>query len=173
MSHKKDDFNLINIAITTKQQITIKYNSKKRIINPYKLVNTQGTWYLVGDEQGVLKTYTFSKISKLKSIINNFIVNDEFVKIIKQNEATWFSNTNIDVTLQINISKLDYFRKKNLLPKQKIISIQDDNFTVTTQVSYDEEILSIVKYWIPYIKIVKPIYLKDKLKEQLESYQVL
>ena len=42
--------------------------------------------YLVADENGTLKTYTFSKISKLSKKDDSFIPNEEFIKTIKQNK---------------------------------------------------------------------------------------
>jgi len=172
LEDKKDEFNLINLSIVTHKQLNLIYNNKPRVINPYKLVNTKGTWYLVGSEDDTLKTYTFSKILNLKPTNNSFISNDKFIDTIDQNAATWFSQTIIYVELQINISKLDYFKKKSLLPNQKIISVEQEHFIVTTQVSYDEEILSVVKYWIPHIKILKPTYLKDILRKQLNNYEI-
>ena len=43
-------------------------------------------------------------------------------------------------------------------------------FIVSTHVSYEEEILKIVRYWIPNIKIVSPVSLRDRLMKQLEGY---
>ena len=170
LQDKKEDFNIINIGIVKLYQITFIYNNKQRVINPYNLVNTSGTWYVVGDEDGTLKTYTFSKISNLKGTEISFIINDEFVQTIKQNQATWFSQTKIEVTLQVNNKVVEYFDKKQLLPNQKIIEKNKDYYIITTEVSYDEEILRIIRYWIPHIKIIEPVYLRDKLKEQLACY---
>jgi predicted DNA-binding transcriptional regulator YafY len=41
---------------------------------------------------------------------------------------------------------------------------------VTTTVSYENEILKVIRYWIPYIKILKPIYLQEKLLKDLKTY---
>jgi len=172
LEDKTDDFNTINIAIVTSCKITFSYNDKARVINPYKLVNTNGTWYLVGDEADILKTYTFSKISKLKSTTDAFNKNKEFEQTIEKNQATWFSQTIIDVELHVDKKVVEYFEKKQLLPKQKIVEKQKDFYIISAQVSYDEEILSIVKYWIPHIKIIKPSYLRDKLSKQLNSYKI-
>ena len=41
---------------------------------------------------------------------------------------------------------------------------------LVTTVSFDDEILNIVKQWIPYIDIVKPIELQEKLEDVLKKY---
>ena len=171
MQNKKSYFELLNLSILKHSQITFRYNNKHRVINPYKLVNTQGTWYLVGDEDGKLKTFTISKISNLKQTDNIFTTNQEFKNIIDENKLVWFSNESIEVTLQIDNKVIDYFLKKQLLPKQTILEKSQDYHIVSTIISYDEEILRIVRYWIPYIKIISPTYLKEILQTQLNNYK--
>ncbi|MEY4504031.1 MAG: hypothetical protein RL154_323, partial [Pseudomonadota bacterium] len=41
---------------------------------------------------------------------------------------------------------------------------------VQTKIAFEDEILNIVKYWIPYIKIKSPIYLQEKLHNVLKEY---
>ena len=52
----------------------------------------------------------------------------------------------------------------------KIIDNTDEYFVVSTNVSFDDEILNIVKQWIPYIEILKPIELQEKLEDVLKKY---
>jgi predicted DNA-binding transcriptional regulator YafY len=167
---KKKEFELINIAIVTDTKLKFTYNDKSRTVSPYKLVNTDGIWYLVADEDGVLKTYTFTKLSSLSKLKDTFIPNEEFIKTIKQNKATWFSQTIIEVTLQIDIKVAEYFLRRKLLPNQKILEQNDNYITLSTKVSYEEEILKVVRYWIPNIKILEPISLQEKLEKVLRNY---
>ena len=41
---------------------------------------------------------------------------------------------------------------------------------LVTNVSFDDEILNIVKQWIPYIEILKPVELQEKLEDVLKKY---
>ena len=52
----------------------------------------------------------------------------------------------------------------------KIVDNTDVYFVVSTNVSFDDEILNIVKQWIPYIEILKPIELQKKLEDVLKKY---
>ena len=52
----------------------------------------------------------------------------------------------------------------------KIVDNTDVYFVVSTNVSFDDEILNIVKQWIPYIEILKPIELQEKLEDVLKKY---
>jgi predicted DNA-binding transcriptional regulator YafY len=85
LSSKTLTFELLNIAIITYQTITLTYNNKVRELNPYKLINTDGIWYLSADENNQLKTYTISKISNLNTTSKTFKSNKEFENLIAQN----------------------------------------------------------------------------------------
>ena len=52
----------------------------------------------------------------------------------------------------------------------KIIDQTNEYFIVSTNVAFDDEILNIVKQWIPYIRIVSPLELQNKLQDTLKNY---
>jgi len=172
ISLKKDWFETMSAAIIKKSPVRFEYKDKSRIVNPYKLINNNGIWYLLADENDRLKTFTFSKIEKFKweDYAESFTPKKEFLNQISQNDINWFSNKLIEVTLQVDNEAKEYFTRKEILPNQKLIEENEDNFIICTKVSYDDEILKLVKYWIPYIKIVKPEYLKKKLDIVLKEY---
>ena len=171
LQHKTDEFENVSAAILNHSCIKLHYNEKQREVNPYKLVSNNGIWYLAADEDGVLKTYTFNKISNLKVLEDKkFVPNNEFVKMIDKNEINWFSQTTIEVTLAIDNSAKEYFLRKGTLANKKIIEQTEDKLILSTKVSYDDEIINIVKYWLPYIKIISPSYLQEKLNNTLQEY---
>ena len=170
ISDKEEEFDLLRLAIVLKHQISLTYNNKKRIVNPYKLVNNNDIWYLVGDEDGKLKTYSFTKILHLLKTENEFKPNKEFLELINKNQANWFSQKSINVILEIDASVAEYFTRRELLPNQTILKNTTDKLVIQTTVSYDDEILKVVRYWIPHIKIVEPEYLQENLLDELDLY---
>jgi len=140
------------------------------VVNPYKLVNQDDIWYLVADEQGVLKNYSFTKISKLLKTEDSFEPNKEFLNIINKNQANWFSQNSVIVILEIDSIASEYFLRRELLPNQTILKQTKEKLILKTKVSYDEEILKVVRYWIPHIKIIEPEYLQEKLLNELQLY---
>jgi predicted DNA-binding transcriptional regulator YafY len=52
----------------------------------------------------------------------------------------------------------------------KIKEESEEYFIVSTKIAFDDEILHLVKYWIPYIQIVSPDSLAQKLNEILNKY---
>jgi len=57
-----------------------------------------------------------------------------------------------------------------LLPHQKTIRQTKNKLYLYAKVSYEEEILKVVKHWIPNIRIISPINLRDKLRDVLVEF---
>jgi predicted DNA-binding transcriptional regulator YafY len=167
---KTDEFELLGRAITTTREVTLLYNDKVRDIQPYKLLNQKGIWYLIALEDGSLKTFSFAKIKDLKLTDKTFTLDDTISQTIQSDDTVWFADKYIEVTLDIDIAVADYFLRRKILPNQIILSQTDKNLLLVTKVSFNEEILKIVRYWIPHIKIVSPLSLQQELENSLQSY---
>ncbi|MFX4230191.1 helix-turn-helix transcriptional regulator [Aliarcobacter butzleri] len=167
---KQDIFEKLSSSIIEQNIVSFIYNDKKRVVKPYKLINTNGIWYLSATQDDKIKTYTFSKIKDLKISNDKFIQNKNILKEIEKSEINFLSKDTKEVILQIQNSAREYFLRKKVLSNMKIIEENENYFVVSTNVSFDDEILNIVKYWIPYIKIISPINLSLKLEEILNNY---
>lgn len=164
-------FELISAAILKQEQISLRYNDKSRILNPYKLLNNRGIWYLVASEDNKIKHYTLSKIQDCRLLENQFFMIDTALKEqIEADDRQWTSGEPIEVTLQIDTKSWDYFSRKDTVSNYKIIKQTDEFITITTNISFDDEILGLVKSYIPYIQILSLSNIKDKLKLQLKDY---
>ena len=51
-----------------------------------------------------------------------------------------------------------------------IVDKTNKYFFLSINVSFDDEILNLVKQWIPYIEILKPFELQEKLEDVLKKY---
>ena len=171
LSTKSEDFKSITAAILENIPIRCIYKEKSRLLHPYKLVNHQGMWYLVADDEGVLKNFSFSKISDIKiEEKQRFKPHHDFLETLKNPNSNWFSQTMFDVTLEISPEVAEYFLKRNIFPNQTVLKQTKTKLIVKTKVSYDEEILRIVQYWLPHITIIEPEHLQEKLLQNLQGY---
>ena len=171
ISHKIEDFKAIEKAIINKNRLSLVYREQKRNVEPYKFANVKGIWYLIALQDGVIKTFTFTKISELEVSSDVFVIDNEMLKKIENEESLWFSNSKTEVILKVNSSIAQYFKRRKIIAYQKILEELDDgSLLVSTQMTFEEELLQIVKYWLPNIRIVSPIYLQEKLEESLRSY---
>jgi predicted DNA-binding transcriptional regulator YafY len=170
IENKKDEFEKLSNAIINYQIVEFFYKEKQKKVKPYKLVNSNGIWYLCADDEDKIKTYTFSKIENLKITDETFKQNPQLLKQIEKDEINWFSNETKEVILKIDNQAKEYFLRKRILSNMKIVEENEEYFVVSTKIAFDDEILNLVKYWIPYIQIVSPDCLAQKLNEILKTY---
>lgn len=170
ISSKKLEFETLSIAILRREFVSFIYNEKPREICPYKLINTNGIWYLLGDENGTLKTFTFTKIRNLKrDETRKFEPNDELVKRANGKKQVWFNDEMQEVILHVKQEACEYFLRKKTLLNYEIIS-HENGLTIKVKIAYDDEILNFVRAWIPFIRIVSPARLKEKMRTTLCEY---
>ena len=85
-------FENISIAILKKFVIQFLYKNKQRSVNPYKLINNNGIWYVLADEKGKLKHFAFNKIKNIQCSKQTFIPLKEFLIEIDKN-SIWLNAT--------------------------------------------------------------------------------
>lgn len=171
LSDRTNEFKIMETAIIELLQVQFIYKDKKRLVKPYKLLNIKGIWYLAGLDNDILKTFTFSKICDLEDTKEAYIIDKEVLNRIKEEDATWFSSKQTEVVLKVNSAVADYFNRRTILPNQTIIKeLEDGGVLVSTKIAFDEEILKIVRYWIPHVSIVSPVRLQEKLDKGLKAY---
>lgn len=167
---KKEDFEKLSRAVIKHICISFTYNDKNKKVEPYKLINANGIWYLCANDDNKIKTYTLSKIKYLKLSNETFKPNETLLKEIEKDETNWFSNELKEVILKIDNRAKEYFLRKKALANMQIVEENEEYFIVSTKIAFDDELLHLVKYWIPYIEIVSPIDLAQKLNTILNAY---
>ena len=171
IEHRLKEFETLEKAIKECCIISLVYRDKRRVVHPYKFANVKGIWYLVALQDGVIKTFTFTKISSLEVTKNLFEVDGEIVKKIEDEDSLWFSNEKIEVILKVNPAISEYFKRRDIVQSQKILEeFSNGGLLVSMKMTFEEEILQVVRYWIPNIKIVSPLYLQEKLEASLRNY---
>jgi predicted DNA-binding transcriptional regulator YafY len=171
VSDKTEEFKVVEESILSNTSLSLIYNDKPRVVNPYKLLNTKGIWYLIATQDDEIKTFSFKKITNLEKTTQTFKIDKTIIDKINNDDNVWFSNSEIEVVLKINKEVSSYFLRRKIIPNQTILKELDDKgLLVACKVSFDEEILKIVRYWIPNVEIISPDYLKDKLENGLKEY---
>ena len=151
-------FELISVAILRHNVLSFAYKEKNREVNPYKLINNKGIWYILADEKGKLKHFALAKIKNLQSKNQTFIPKDEFLKQIKDDTSIWFNATK-EARIKLDKRGKNYFFRKKIFEYCEIVDEDEEHF-----------ILNIIKQWIPYIQIISPLDIKEKLHKLLQDY---
>lgn len=170
LEQKSSEFEALDKAITGMKKISFRYKAKGRTANPYRLLNKNGVWYLAADEGGVLKNYVLGKISGLIVYEEGFLPSKEILGVIESSESGWFTQNAIEATVRVKAVVAEYFLRRKLLPSQQTLEQNGEYLILSTKVAYEGELLGAVKYWLPYVEILSPAHLQQKLNGVLRDY---
>jgi predicted DNA-binding transcriptional regulator YafY len=160
-------------AILNNNSIKVLYQDDKIIkLNPIKIVNFEGLWYLVAiDETKKVKSYYIKNIKLLKTYNNTFMIPKKVEKLLNNAISIWFDDTEpFDVILQIDNQVSKYFKNKPISATQEIVNEDENYLTIKVQATNDFEIIPIVKSWLPFIKVLKPIRIHQKVQEEIKKF---
>lgn len=162
-------------AIADRRQISFRQvragASKLRAsVEPYKLLNHKGIWYLVAKEGGKVKTFAFSSIEDLLVSETNFEADPEVAKAC-EGDGLWIGAEPMLVVVYVASSVAHYFKRRPVLVNQSIVKVLDDgSLLVSTRVGHENEVLPQVRFWIPHLRIVSPEYLQVRMATELTAY---
>ncbi len=163
-------FKILSVAILKNKHVQFMYRDKERNAKPYRMLNNSGIWYLLAVENHVLKHFSLNFIKDIILLKESFKPSVEIEKLILKDNFVWTSQNVKEALLEVNIDSKEYFLRKSFVSSIKIIEENDDFFVISCNFSYDDELLNVVKMFLPHIKIISPIYLKDKLHKMLQDY---
>ena len=140
-------------------------------LQPYRLINNKGIWYLAAVHDGKLKTFSVGKIRSVQLRTDTFTRDPAIESSVQTEEGIWHSPQPQKVILLVAPKVADYFKRRQLIPHQKILAESTDGaLHVETTVGHQNQILPIVRYWIPNVRIVSPVAWNDELTSQLADY---
>ncbi len=182
---KQDDIEDIDIDSELIQTLedAIKYQYHLQIdcpkgdieVEPYKISNFDGIWYLFAKDETTqkIKTFMMSKIKKVKVLKNKHTKSQKDINhILEKIHSAWFEDgQSYDVKVKVYPNIAHYFKQKEYLQSQEIVEELDDgSIIVSFEVSHDEDIDNIIKSWLPDIEILEPKRYRDKIKKELTEY---
>ncbi|EHE0171931.1 WYL domain-containing protein, partial [Campylobacter coli] len=123
----------------------------------------------IADEKDKLKHFTFSKIKNIRKNDEIFTPKEEFLDQILNDKNIWLDDSK-EAIVKLDKKAKEHFFRKNILNNFELIDEDEQSYTLKVYFSYDDELLNVVKQWIPYMKIEKPFELKEKLDSILKDY---
>lgn len=158
-------------SIRNSNVITFTYKERFRTVNPYLLVCYTNLWYLLATQDGDIKTFALSRIGMLDVTNEKFQKKTEILKEMKDSDTIWFGKEYFTVRLDVSKSIANFFQRRAVLPRQKIIEIKRDGSLLveTTTCSFDE-VIPLIQYWIPEIRVLEPLSLRDKVNDNLKNF---
>ncbi|EIL96700.1 DNA-binding protein [Rhodanobacter thiooxydans] len=164
-------FQQLDKAIRGRKRCTLTYADKRRSLEPYRLVNNKGIWYLAATDDGRLKSFSLSRISQLMVGSDGFEPRVDIQRQIEEEDDVWFGEEKTEVLLSVAPQVAYYFKRRKLLPLQVIDKeLENGGLIVSSRVSNENQILSLVRYWIPHVRILEPGWLRESLEAGVKLY---
>jgi len=176
ISGKEKEFRELEKAIVGCLWVNFDYRKKEDFQNyqnvaPYKLVNQKGIWYLAAVDGEKLKTFSFNKMSHIVITDSWFKKDKSIEKVLVEEEGVWLSENKIEFVLQVDQQVAGYFKRRKLIANQVIEKeLEDGGLIISAKVGHANQVVPIVKYWIPYLRIISPESTQKKIETELRAY---
>jgi predicted DNA-binding transcriptional regulator YafY len=176
LAGKETLFRQLEQAIVARRNVAINYSkdegSKSYMsLAPFKLMNHKGIWYLAARDGDKLKTFAFTRIESLRILDSHFAPDASIDKVLVEEEGIWFGEEKKEIVLKIAKEVAGYFKRRRLIANQVIEKeLEDGGLIVSAKVGHPNQVLPIVRYWIPHIRIISPEGLQAELERELSGY---
>lgn len=161
-------FALLQNAIEQRHACHFTYKRKPRHAQPYRLIHKNGVWYLAAVEGGRLKNFSVALVTALQVDENSrFTPDPAHQDYINHKDDVWFTEDTTEVLLRVTPEVAHYFTRRPLLPQQQQRADTDGSLLVTTHINHINQLLPVVRYWLPNVRIVKPVEWHEVLVEEL------
>lgn len=175
LQHRLNEFRLLQQAISQKRNVRFKYtkdiSSKIVNVSPYRLINNSGIWYLAAVDADKPKAYAFGKISGLEVSESTFKTEQLITDMLDAEDSIWLNEKKTEVVLTVAPVAAIYFRRRKLIAQQIIEKeLEDGGLIVSGKFAHPNQILPVIRYWMPHIRIVSPEAWQDQLDASIQSY---
>ena len=173
---KEEEFRYLEQAIASHQLISFDYfkkDEKKQYseISPYKLINHKGIWYLAALDGEKMKTFSFSKISHVHYLNSTFVPDKKREMALFDEDGIWFGDDKIEFVLKVSKEVAGYFKRRKLIANQVVEKELDNgDLILSAKVGHFNQVLPIVRYWMPHIQIVSPEKALKTMSDDLNKY---
>jgi predicted DNA-binding transcriptional regulator YafY len=147
---------------------------------PYKILFMNENFYIAAetiDQPYPFSLYRISKVSDFKERDKTFHKHPEISDFIADIQTPFskyqpeYARFMIDVLLEVDAKKAYFFKSKNFLKSQNIIEEKENgDLIVSYRITQELEIEELVKRWIPYVRVIEPVSLREKIEAELKRY---
>ncbi|WP_051243935.1 helix-turn-helix transcriptional regulator [Azohydromonas australica] len=138
-------------------------------IEPYRLLRHKGAWYLAARDRGQFKTFSLARMRALRVSRESFSPDPGTERQLADEDTLWQARQR--VLLRIDAQAAPHFRRRKLIASQKIEqALEDGSLVVSLQAAHAGQVLPIVRYWMPHLRILSPEAWQAELEQGLAQY---
>ena len=176
LAGKEASFRSLEQAIVSRQHIAFNYQKDAGPksytgVSPFKLINHKGIWYLAARDGDKLKSFSFAKIENLRLLESHFPADSNIEKQLAEEDGIWLNNDKKEIVLKIAKEVAGYFKRRKLIANQVIEKeLEDGGLIISAKVGHPNQVVPIVRYWIPHIRIISPEGAQAELEAEISAY---
>jgi len=176
LADKEDLFQQLERAIIARSHISFDYSKNEgsksyTAVSPLKLINLKGIWYLAARDGDKTKTFSFAKIDGLIQLDTRFAHDPVIDKMLAEEDGIWMGEEKKEIVLKIACDIAGYFKRRKLIANQVIEKeLEYGGLIVSAKVGHVNQVLPIVRYWIPHIRIISPEGLQGEMEKEVRAY---
>ena len=179
ISNKLDLIEDLEYAISKQKMITFSYKrwwkpdeiKTYENVKPYKIIIFDGFWYLLVQYKTYTQKYYLKEIRDLKILDKTFELDEQILNSLEKAHNIYFEPMNepFDVTLLLDSDAIVYFERKPI-KGQYLKKNSDGTAELTVSITNKEEILTVLKKWLPQVRIIEPYALQEEFEEMMKGY---
>jgi len=168
----RDEIVLIKYAMKQKKEIECSYRDKRRVLQPLKILNFDDFWYLINfdTQYNDIRKYHLNSIKDIKLLDGVFEVDKNSLDKFDNAINAWFKPEVEPYVVLLHVDKIiaKYFERKPISRTQRILkTYEDGSIEIELFITDDMEIIPTVQRYLPYVKVVEPSSLFEKIKQNL------
>ncbi|MBQ6655938.1 MAG: WYL domain-containing protein [Ottowia sp.] len=167
-------FDALQTAVQQHHICYFSYSGKAREVQPYRLIHQHGTWYLAAFEPSANldhpKAFSLTRIKALRVDENaTFQPELRHLDYLNRQSDIWLTQSTTRATLRVAAPAAHYFRQRDLLPQQTTQESSGGSLIVTTRINHPTQLLPVVRFWMPHVRIIEPREWEQTLIEELRQ----
>ncbi len=176
MVGKEQVFRDLEKAIVDRHRIAFSYlktEGEKHYsgVCPYRVINNKGIWYVAALDGEKLKSFSLSKLNHLRVSDDRFDWDAQLDAQLVAEEGVWLSRDKQEIVLKVGKAVAGYFKRRKLVANQVIEKeLEDGGLLISAKVGHANQVLPIVRYWIPHVRIISPEALQLEIEKGLADY---
>lgn len=173
-------FQTLESAINDKIEISFMYQKDSKTkklfcVKPLKLAFFEGFWYLlafdISKKNEIFKKFHIKNISEITLSKNTFEINEMIKERLESAHNVWFQLGKITkVQLLINSEVAKYFLRKPLPTQILKGKHTNGDLEIQIEISHEMEIIPLIFYYLPHIKVLSPKHLQDTIVSIMTEY---
>jgi len=173
-------FELLHTSIEEGCKVKFVYKKRDdittRVVSPIQFYRERLRYYLIAkdDKDALMKTFYFGKISNLE-LLREVVVTltKKEIEDARNKQSVWSDSKNDEFLVKIYVKSevAEYFLDGEMHHSQTIVDEHyDGGLEIDYRITHYMEILPKIKAYIPYLFVLEPKWLHDKLMDELKFY---